>query len=46
MESILRTAHCLVMPVIIEAAVEYIQRHIVPVAPVQVLALHVLQASC
>ena len=35
-ESILRTAHCLVMPAIIEAAEQYIIQHVVHAAPVQV----------
>ena len=36
MESILRTAHCLVMPVLIEAAEQYIIQYVVQKAPVEV----------
>ena len=36
MESILRTAHCLVMPALIEAAQQYIIRYVVQKAPVEV----------
>ena len=35
-ESILRTAHCLVMPVLVLAAERYIEERIVPLAPVEV----------